>query len=475
MTEPGTYNVFASAEGYVGPGVLEPARRGVRIPPDRDGSAAEVYRIDLLLYRTAVVRGRLVDSQTKDAIAGVGVQLVQARIVAGELSLAPPGASGKTNAEGDFLFEKAPPGRYFIEIQSTVSESVSEPKPAEGTAGESRPRGYRRSYWPELELGYSAALKIPAGSHLDLGKIDVAGGLFHRIAGKIEFSNCAETDRFLVGLRQRFGGSHIIRARALLPCNSPFVIEGVGPGSYVVSGWVQGKALFEREYAEVPVMISEEDLEFTVQATTPRRLTGQMVFPPHFTGHERVRLRLLRVGSLPFADEVAEVRVDEHGRFTLHVVCPAESELMIQGIEPPYCIKEIVHNGAPLPAHILTFDPYVPSHHVEVTVSDKAAAFEGSVTADGDPAPGAHVLISRWPLAFKGVYPIYVSSVTDDRGRFSKPGLAAGRYRVVVAAAAAMRGRLQQRQDAIEALSSGKEIELGEGEARSVALEVSVW
>ncbi len=257
---------------------------------------------------------------TKKPVVKQTVGMVFTRFREGQLTLAPTDGSGVTDSNGVFIIEKLPPGDYFVQISPTVSESVKA-KTAEKPAKETdRPRGYRRTYWPEdAESGYGRPIRVDSGADLYLGEIEVRRGPFLRISGVVEFGKCAEEEQYALSVFQEYGQAHIGRAAISLPCNTPFVIHNVSPGSYQLNAWVQGRPLLERENARIPVVVSDEDVEFTVQARRPQRLQGKAEFPESFPREQRADLRvvLMPVGRMPFFDEATPVSVDEGGNFTL--------------------------------------------------------------------------------------------------------------------------------------------------------------
>ncbi len=96
------------------------------------------------------------------------------------------------------------------------------------------------------------------------------------------------------------------------------------------------------------------------------------------------------------------------------------------------------------------------------------------VTIKGDAAPGTRVLVSRWPFVLKGKYPVFVSCRGDEKGHYSQSGLSPGVYRVAAVSDSA-RWRIERREDAMQILSAGKEVEIAEGTTRSLDLEVNAW
>jgi hypothetical protein len=479
LTQPGTYNLHATADGFVEPSLFDGYRGLVGVTEADGGTEPTVRRVKLLLHRPAVVRGRLVEVEnaSRRAVAGQTVQMAATRYSEGQISLAPANATAVTDAGGVFVIGNVPPGDYFLHIPPTVSESIMA-KPTKKTAKEiDRPRGYRRTYWPDAaESGSAAPIKIDSGADLDLGEIEMKKGPFFRISGTVEFGQCPDGEMFALALVQEYGRSFIGRAGTSLPCRTPFVIHNVSPGSYQLQAWIQGGSLMDRENARMPVVVADEDVQLTLPAGPPHHLQGKIELPESFPPDRRSELKVVirPVGKMPFLEESIPVLVDQQGSFVVPMSQPGESELALQGLKLPFYVKQVSYNGTRLPGTILALDPYTPKHSIEVTISDRPATVEGSVTVKGDPAPGTRVLVSRWPLVLKGGYPVFVSCRTDGKGHFKQSGLAPGVYRVAAVSDSA-RWRIERREDAVQVLSAGTEVEISEGATGTLNLEINAW
>jgi hypothetical protein len=479
LMEPGNYGISATADGYVEPSALE-VYRGLVSVSKADGSGKlTVRRVRLLLYKQAAVRGRLVEveNDAKRPVVKQTVGMVFTRFREGQLTLSAPVESAVTDSNGAFIIEKLPPGDYFVQISPTVSESAKAKSAEKPTKEADRPRGYRRTFWPEdAESGYGRPIRVDSGADLYLGEIEVKKGPFLRISGDVEFGKCAEGEKYALSLSQEFGQAHIGRAAISLPCNTPFVIHNVSPGSYELRTWIQGRSLLERENARLPVVVSDEDVEFIVQARRPQRLRGKVEFPESLPREQRADLRvvLMPVGRMPFFDEATPISVDESGNFVLGTLQLGEHVLTLQGLQQPYYLKQVSYNGSPLPGPLVTLDPHAIDHHIEVTVSDRPGTVEGLVTIKGDAAPGTRVLVSRWPFVLRRGYPVFVSCRADEKGRYSQSARSPGVYRVAAVSDSA-RWRIERREDAMQILSAGKEVEIAEGATRSQDLEVNAW
>jgi hypothetical protein len=289
LTEPGSYNIDATADGYVEPNAILEGYRGlVRAAKVQEGAKSTVRRIRLLLYKEAVVRGRLVEveNDVKKPVVKQTVGMVVTRFYEGQLTLSPAIASAVTDSKGTFVIEKLPPGDYYVQVAPTANETAKAGTAEKPVKVAELPRVYRRTYWPE-------------------NAESVHGRPFLRISGTMEFSNCREGEKYALMLTQEFGQSHLGRAAVSLPCQTPFVVENVSPGSYRLHAWIQGRPVLDRENALTDMMVQDRDVELALQARRPQRLSGKMEFPENLPREQRAEMRVMfkPTGRMPFDGE----------------------------------------------------------------------------------------------------------------------------------------------------------------------------
>jgi len=480
LTEPGSYNIDATADGYVEPNAILEGYRGlVRVAKVQEGGKPTVRRVRLLLYKEAVVRGRLVEveNDVKKPVVKQTVGMVVTRFYEGQLTLSSLVASAVTDSKGAFVIEKLPPGDYYVQVAPTANEAAKAGTAEKPVKVAERPRVYRRTYWPENAASvYGRPFRVDSGADVNVGDILIRKGPFFRISGTVEFSNCREGEKYALMLTQEFGQSHQGRAAISLPCQTPFVIENVSPGSYQLLAWIQGRPVLDRQNALTDMMVQDRDVELALQARQPQRLSGKVEFPENFPREQRAEMRVMfkPTGRTPFDGEGTPVPVEKEGSFVWTATQLDEIEIRVQGLQPPFFVRKITYNGSPAAGPIVALDPHGIDHHIQIAVSDRPGTVEGLVTVSGKAAPGMRVLVSRWPFVFKRGYPVFETCRVDEEGRYRQTGLAPGVYRLAAIGDSALR-RIHRREDAMEILSAGKEVEIAEGTTRSLDLEVSAW
>ncbi|MCE5307364.1 MAG: carboxypeptidase regulatory-like domain-containing protein, partial [Acidobacteriales bacterium] len=174
LTEPGSYNIDATADGYVEPNVILEGYRGlVRVAKVQEGGKPTVRRVRLLLYREAVVRGRLVEieNDVKKPVVKQTVGMVVTRFYEGQLTLSSLDASAVTDSKGTFVIEKLPPGDYYVQVAPTANETAKAGTAEKPVKVAERPRVYRRTYWPEnAESVYGRPFRVDSGADVNVGE-----------------------------------------------------------------------------------------------------------------------------------------------------------------------------------------------------------------------------------------------------------------------------------------------------------------
>lgn len=474
VAEAGTYNISVRADGYLQASPLE-GRRLVEVASAAGGAGPTSYRVDPILDRPATLKARLLDGISKQGIASHLVELHQVRHFRGAMTLLPL-VRRMTATDGTLLIENIPPGDYFLQMQPSVREALG--RTGDGVLSgdaSSRARGYLRAFLPEYaNQAYAHPIRIESGASLDLGSFEVSRHALFRVSGTIEFTTCGESDRYTLGLVQRHGGNTVIRVNTTLQCAQGFSIDNLGPGSYELNAWIQNREIGEREIVRLPIEVIDRDLHVAPRATMPLHLSGTVLLPPQAPGDllADLKVRMMPVGTSPFAEEASPVTVEGDGRFTLVWTQRVQGELAVLGLKAPYFVKSVAYNSSLAHGSILTPDPYAAEQRIDIVVGDRPAVIRGRVTAKGVAVPGAVVLVASWPLTLRGGYPVFTSGIAEADGSFSVQGLPSGTYRTVAVDSSARR-RLERSDVAVSLFSGGREVNVSEGGMQSVDLELS--
>jgi hypothetical protein len=456
----GSFEIKVEVEGYA-----PAASRPLTIT-----SSEKSQTKDFKLYRFAALGGRLVDERTKRPVSGLVVNAARVIFNRG-VRLLIPTEPATTTANGEFRIEGLLPGEYFLDLAAAI-EAVRPLREPDYSSKAPRPKGYRRSLWPDTgDAG--VGLTVRSGDEMRLGDIALSEQPLFRIRGALPAA-CTKADRFALGISQQYGSAHFIRAKSELPCGSRFTFVNLSPGTYQVDGWVKGKKLPERTYAFAEATIETDDLDVTLSPVHALVVNAQVSFPQSIREEDRsgIRVSLDPVRGLAFAEEVGTAAAGEDGKCTLRLFSRAEVDIEITGINAPNYVKEIFYNGSRIAGTIFRPAPYAIEHTLRIVVADDSATLRGSVSTSDVPEPNAGIVIVPWPTDPAASFPTYYPAQADPMGQFTKAGLPPGTYHVVAYTESG--ARKLQMPDVLRSLASdGKEVQLPAKGAVSVAMEPS--
>jgi len=252
---------------------------------------------------------------------------------------------------------------------------------------------------------------------------------------------------------------------AMLPDGS-FVFSKVPPGSYLIRALAQVQQSDRSLFALFRVTVRERDVDgielvlrpgatiagrIIVERGAGVRPTGAGRPEPAEgrdpgSGNDGARGESL-IGALaglrvraPFSDgasfgdaQTGEPRRD--GGFTVQGVMAGAHLLMVDGLPPPWSVKNVTYRGQDITDIGLQADSGQQLGGVSITVTDRATEVSGTVRAgDQQAAAGARVLFvpvpaGLWPVASRR----YARAITDPSGHYSVRGLPTGDYRVMAA------------------------------------------
>lgn len=464
----GIYNVYVAGEGLVPPSSWERYPRVIEVSA---GANSKVYRTEFTLHRPSTITGRLLDADAGGPVRAQPVALLTGKRFEGRMTLM-QSAVTQTDSKGVFVINDVPPGDYYLQIQPSVTERIS-PGAAEGPHDAPRVYGYARAYIPaHIDPEHAVPMRVGSGFH-DLGTTKIQRQALFRIHATPELKSCSGENATVI-LQQRYGSSVVVRARAILPCNSPLRIDNLSPGSYHLAMWGLRRSQFEQEIAQAPVVIVDASIEVLLSAFTPRQMRGRVHLPASAQDGvlRNMRVWLWSLGDLRFgADE--PVPVDAKGTFMFPILQAGEGRLMVTGLERPFYVREIVYNGTRLVAPILSIDPTAPTHDVELFVSDRPTMIEGVVRdKDHNNLPRMHVLITPWPFVLRRGYPEILPCRSDAQGRFAMPNLIPGSYRAIAVDDFGL-SQIQHFESALAAFTNARPIDVQEGTTRAVSLEIT--
>jgi hypothetical protein len=139
----------------------------------------------------------------------------------------------------------------------------------------------------------------------------------------------------------------------------------------------------------------------------------------------------------------------------------------VSGLTPPFYVKSIRFDGIATRDGVISLDPNVASHFLEILLDDKPAALLGNVTRNGQQVEAPYVVLLRWPRTGQ---PSPVSG--DAAGQFQFARLIPGEYRVL--AVAAEDAKNIHDPDVLErALARAQKVELESNRTARITLELT--
>ena len=472
LREPGLYFVLAEAAGYVKPSALDRPPPKLLVRPD-----AKRLWVDLELHPSVTVTGRIVDQDTGEPAPNLMVRPFTARYMRGRLTLLPVAPPAASDAEGRFHLDQLPPGEYLLEISPQQAETITPGSPPDYGEENPRPRCYSRSFWPPgSESADIPPLWFRAGGSYHLGKIPLPRHPAYHVAGSLELSSCADQDQVRLSLTERFGSTTLRRARASIPCGSPFTIRGLTPyADYRLSAWTPGRRADQRAFFQAPLRVASDDLELPLRLRQPGRLICRVELQDHIGPHPPTRfsVRIRPLETLAFADEPSVTTVPGED-FTLPFFERGEHEVIVTGLRHPLYLREVVYNGHRLISPVFAPDYGARQHFLRIVIAGDGSAVKGTVrTPDDLPAAGTFVIIAPWPPRNRDGYPEAKTVQADENGAFEARGLGPGEYRIVTATPAGRR-RLQRTGDFVAALSAATHVTLRPRDVIRLSLELQV-
>jgi hypothetical protein len=153
--------------------------------------------------------------------------------------------------------------------------------------------------------------------------------------------------------------------------------------------------------------------------------------PPVLAG---VRVRAPFIDGNSFGDALTGA-VQADGTFALRGVMRGSHQLVVDGLEPPWVLKSVTHQGTDITDLQLEFAEKEYRRDVRVTITDAASEVTG-VVENPRKRPIAHagvLIFAKAPLFWMRTSRRMRIAYTDQEGRFSVSGLPAGEYVAVTA------------------------------------------
>ena len=403
-------------------------------------TGAEPLAVTYSLTRTGSMSGRIVDSDSGDPVAGVGVESLLASWVRGRREMQRGLKSAITQKDGTFVLQDLREGDYALDLNSYSADGKHVPV-----------SGYSQVVWPGGgDFSSALPVRLSYGADLRLGEIRVRKGELSKLTVNVTGGQCAHGQAYEVTLGQFSFSSSFTRGFQRAACSSATTFEEVTPGEYEVQVSAPWQKDDERQLGAVPILVEKGAGKVTVEIGAPVLLRGRLTADQDADLPTGLQVHLWARGSkLTGFSHLRSFlfRADADGTFTGRSYVPAGGEIQVDvsPLPPNYYVRALGYDGLSWPGNMFVIHAGGPWQRLDIAVSDRAATLNGSVrTRDGAVAPDAKVLLTRWPADVVSEYPFGVEEATaGDSGTYFFAHLRPGTYRAI-AVPAAVRPKLEE-------------------------------
>lgn len=406
--DPGNYWLFAQKPGY-----LE-ARHGVSLTVEK---GSEVKPVTLKMSRNGRLSGKVVDVGG-DSVPGAEVKLWRR---ANGASSESPDEVDSTTADGDggFRFGQLEPGTYYLSARPPVWDRHIAVPWVEADGQPARDQEVLTFFSGSFTFADATPVDVEPGKSSDNLMLGIKRARMRRISGHVEnaspltFLGYQETDNWQ-------NDDFIPIAK-----DGSFVKTGIPPGRYVLTlgdgkrrlaqkevdltmGDVAGVTLEPAEIVEVPVVFHTEGKGPKFRPLKPGE-AGPMLVSDDGSDYA--------VGLKPNSDGTYRFTDVERGVYHLKL------DLWGQA----FYIKDVSYGGETVTGNKIDLRGSRQGS-LEITLSPKVAAVQGSALAGSEPGEYDHddltvILVDKTTA-------IAAEAATDQKGRFELRTLPPGHYRV---------------------------------------------
>lgn len=392
-------------------------------------AAQQITNIDFALVSAGHISGRILD-EDGSPFAGARVEALTSRFENGMDTLVSAGSS-ESDDRGEFRIHGLPPGQYYVSAADPAFRSVATAK------GVLR---YAPTYYPGVPFADQARrVVVPETGAAPAIEFRLKIVPPARVSGQL-FSHDA---------RELLNGAIIMapldgEGVPMVPPEDPSILPDgrfsfghVVPGHYQIRARGQtdpaGAALFGvfslevmgTDIAGIRMTLRPGAVIEGTLAVEPRRGTKP---PPLHT----LRVRAPFVDGNAFGDALTGT-VQPDGAFALRGVMKGSHQITVDGLQPPWVLKEVLYRGGNITDRALDVNEKEQLRGLRITISDQSSAVSGVVQNRRErPVANAGVLVfPRAPLFWMRTNRRMRVAYTDSLGRFTVPGLPAGEYLAV--------------------------------------------
>jgi hypothetical protein len=445
---PGTYSLFASADGFADRGYGQSRLLAPGMPIALAPNQHFTHAVISLTPLGAVV-GRVLDEDSGQPLVDVPVRLY--RPVYG-----PVGryhsviAKGSTNDRGEYRLYGIPSGQYYLGLGTDGTEIPPILPVERATRTPPMPKSFDLRFFPGVRnIEAAAPVEVRPGPELSLDmKTSRRPG--HSIRGLVTDSAAGRApEKVQIYLVQEGTFRSNFPWQRYDASTGQFELWNVAAGSYTLLVQNQtvdsvaktaGEAAWSmRMTAWAPVRVVDADVdELRLHLYRPAAVAGRVRFeaPQSQSLPAGISLRLTPIGATAWAPPTAFVRGD--GTFRADGLLEGEYLARLNFQQPGFYVKSIQYQGADILNSPWRFSGTAQSGEIEILLGQGTGELTGTVTtalaqpgtvttALAQPLPGAQVLLIPERRSREDLYILVVS---DQYGRFSFSNLPPGDYKL---------------------------------------------
>jgi 5-hydroxyisourate hydrolase-like protein (transthyretin family) len=429
---PGGYSIRFSREGYADSYLGERHNNHGLFVRIVDVAAGQTTQdIVMRLAPTGSVSGTVRDVR---GMPVVGIPVRLSRSVFGDDGTKEFQSSGMATSDdrGEYRIFGIESGRYYVSAGANPLRVIK---------GNESVEPFAISYYPGADdLANARAIELEPGGNVERIDFTLRMPKFYRVRGRI-IDGATNMPPLSPGIATNTGTWNL-NQKSYDPKTGNFEIDGLAPGEFKVSAWIRGSQcgvpfmpdeLFTTNAYGIPsyagasgstsVRLGDGDLEnVMVVIRHGGCLKGNVTtegkplphwFPLELRNEDEKEIRI-------------SILIQNDGQFKVDGLLPGKYRLIPQRLPEGFYLKAAAYGEADILKAPLEFDAE-GSKELQILLSSKVAHAEGRVTtASGKPMAG--VLVALVPEGLRTRYDLYVTTDTNEDGKFILDDLAPGDY-----------------------------------------------
>jgi hypothetical protein len=460
---------------------------------------------DISMPRGSVIAGRIVD-EFGDAIPDASVTAMRQTWQNGRRRLVPsPGRVAQTNDLGQFRIYGLPPGDYYVSasLRSGGLEMMEMDLMVSGASANAGPTasapksGYAPTYYPGTpNVAEAQRITVAAGQESPSADFALVAVRLAKVSGIVIGSDGKPLEGSqvsAVAANRDFGGL-LGQSTARTGKDGSFTLNSVPPGDYtlqarsvqvITSSQSDNVMVFraismagggDSESGSTPLAVAGEDVSGILLTTSKGgTATGVLAFDgPRPAALTAIRLTSMAVDSDGPSLGAGAASAKEDGTFELKGLTGPRI-IRVGNAPPGWTLKSVKLNGTDITDTGAEFKAGETTSGLEVELTNKATAVNGSVTASDGALLNDYtvVIFSETPEQWRLPMTRWVTGTRPDQdGRFKVQNLPAGNY-LAVAVDYLPQGEWGDPELLDRLKSKAKRFILGEGATHTLDLKLS--